>query len=80
MAERILRRVEDWARDKDPTEVTEEVGLCRLRGLWWRTEVSLLDLGKDQLGDHNVVFSFVQNTKNYSYLDEKHILSLQVLS
>lgn len=40
----MLLRVEDWARDREPTEVTEEVGLCWCRGRWEWTEPSLVDL------------------------------------
>lgn len=46
----MLLRVEDWARDKEPTEVTEEVGLCWWRGLWEWTEPSLLDLNEPYSG------------------------------
>ena len=39
-----LGRGEDWARDRDPTEATEEVGLWWWADLWEWTEPSLLDL------------------------------------
>lgn len=38
-----LLRVEDWARDSEPTDVTDEVGLWWWRLLWECRELSLLD-------------------------------------
>lgn len=43
----MLLRTEDCVRDKDPTDVMEEVGLCCV--LWEWIELSLLDLEKTQV-------------------------------
>lgn len=46
----MLLRVDDCARDSEPTEVTEEVGLCCCRRRWEWTELSLLDLKEPYSG------------------------------
>lgn len=45
-----LLRVEDWARDRDPTDVTEEVGLWWWARRWEWLELSLLDLKEPYSG------------------------------
>lgn len=45
----MLLRTEDCVRDKDPTDVMEEVGLCCV--LWEWMELSLLDLEQTQVAE-----------------------------
>lgn len=45
----MLLRTEACVRDKDPTDVMEEVGLCWV--LWEWMELSLLDLKNTQAGE-----------------------------
>lgn len=65
----MLLRTDDCVRDKDPTDVMEEVGLCW--ALWECMELSLLDL-QNKTPEKCVI--------NGKFTSSDHLLLLQLLN